>query len=136
MRLSKKCEYAFRALFAVARRPEQQFSIAELARREGIPTKFLEQILLGLRHAGILTSKRGVGGGYALRRLPEEITVGEVVRAMDGPLPAPPSAGRGGPFETLLRELHAETLAALEERTLADILSRTSEGVGTLSFDI
>ena len=136
MRLSKKCEYAFRALFAVARRPEQQFSIAELARRESIPTKFLEQILLGLRHAGVLSSKRGVGGGYALCRHPEEITVAEVVRAMDGPLPAPPPAGRGGAFETLLRELHGATVAALEERTLADILRRTPQEAGTLSFEI
>lgn len=138
VRISKKCEYALRALFAIARQPERQFSIGELARREGIPTKFLEQILLGLRHAGILQSKRGVGGGYGLRRPPGQIHVGEVIRAMDGPPVAPVPAAGHGPFATLMRELDAEINAVLESRTLEDILARApaEDAAATLSFEI
>src|ERR1700728_4410704 len=63
MRISKKAEYALRALAAIARQPKC-WQIQELSGRENIPIKFLEQILLALRHAGLLASKRGVGGGY------------------------------------------------------------------------
>jgi Rrf2 family protein len=98
MRISKKSEYALRALLAFARRP-QSWQIHELSKRESIPVKFLEQILLTLRHAGLLASKRGVGGGYSLRRNPGQITVGEVIRIMDGPT-APVPCAAGKPVET------------------------------------
>ena len=64
MRLSRKAEYALRALTAIARQPRKSWPIQELATRERIPIKFLEQILLALRRAGFLASKRGVGGGW------------------------------------------------------------------------
>ncbi len=95
MRLSKKTEYALRALFAIARAfPNDKAAqrIEQLSRQENIPVKFLEQILLSLRHAGLLSSKRGVGGGYRLARPPAEITVGEVIRTLDGPLTPLPCA--------------------------------------------
>jgi Rrf2 family protein len=60
--------------------------IKEIAEREGIPAKFLEQILLTLKNAGLLHSKMGVGGGYYLARSPEEISLGHIVRVLDGPL--------------------------------------------------
>ena len=69
MRVSRKSEYALRALIAMARKP-RSYQIQELSDAENIPIKFLEQILLTLRHAGFLTSKRGVGGGYSLRVSP------------------------------------------------------------------
>src|SRR5215210_260488 len=98
MRISRRSEYALRALIALARnqRPQQ---VQELSRRENIPVKFLEQILLALRNAGFLNSKRGVGGGYALRRTPADITVGEVIGAIDGPIAPVPCAIRD-PRET------------------------------------
>ena len=146
MRISKKCEYALRALFVIARLGEgRQFQIHELSRREGIPVKFLEQILLSLRHAGILSSKRGVGGGYQLRRALGEITVGEVIRLMDGPLPAPeidtpfpgPRGDRRGlvPFQILMRELHTEVTALIDSRTIEDVLLQVPEAA-SLSFEI
>jgi Rrf2 family protein len=83
MRLSKKAEYGLRALVAIARQPRRSWSIQELAAQERIPIKFLEQILLGLRHAGVLSSKRGVGGGYTLVRPAEEIRLGDVIAVFD-----------------------------------------------------
>ena len=87
MRLSKKTEYALRALAELAVNQEQgTLHAQELARREKIPVKFLEQILLTLRKAGILQSRRGAGGGYTLNRPPERISLGEVVQVIDGPV--------------------------------------------------
>jgi len=90
MRLSKKGEYAVRALveigFESALRPNSLIQILTVAQRTNIPEKFLEQILLALRNGGVLKSKRGVEGGYSLAKAPGEITLGEVVRLLDGPL--------------------------------------------------
>lgn len=91
MRFSRKTEYALRALIAMARRGGTG-QIPELARAEHIPDKFLEQILLSLRRAGILTSKRGVRGGYAFRLPPSQVTVGAVVAVVDGPTAPVPCA--------------------------------------------
>src|SRR5688572_22059717 len=94
MRISKKAEYALRALVAFAQEP-RAWSIQELSTREKIPIKFLEQILLTLRHAGILQSKRGVGGGYTLVRPAEGIRLGEVIAIFDGTLaPVPCSVDK------------------------------------------
>src|SRR3989442_106017 len=89
MRLTKRGEYALRALIdlGIAReigRPMLQ--IAEIAKKENLPTKFLEAILVQLKEAGYLESKRGKLGGYFLAKPLDKITIGEVVRSMDGPL--------------------------------------------------
>ncbi len=90
MRLSKKGEYAVRALieigFEAGNGPNSLIQISTVAQRTNIPEKFLEQILLALRNGGVLKSKRGVEGGYSLAKAPEEITLGEVIRLLDGPL--------------------------------------------------
>ncbi len=90
MRLSKKGEYAIRALIEIGMEslahPNSLIQISSVAQRTNIPDKFLEQILLALRNGGILKSKRGVEGGYSLARPTSEITLGEVVRLLDGPL--------------------------------------------------
>lgn len=90
MRLSKKGEYAIRALVEIGfeshTRPNSLIQISTVAERTNIPEKFLEQILLALRNGGVLKSKRGVEGGYALAKSPVEINLGEVVRLLDGPL--------------------------------------------------
>jgi Rrf2 family protein len=90
MRLSKKGEYAIRALVEIGfeshLRPNTLIQISTVAERTNIPEKFLEQILLALRNGGVLKSKRGVEGGYALAKPPAEISLGEVVRLLDGPL--------------------------------------------------
>jgi len=89
VKLSKRGEYALRALidFGVAQaigRPLLQ--VSELAAKEGLPTKFLEQILMQLKAAGYLESRRGKHGGYLLARPPENISIGQVARLIDGPL--------------------------------------------------
>ena len=89
MKLSKRGEYALRALidFGVAQalgRPLLQ--VSELAAKEGLPIKFLEQILMQLKAAGYFESRRGKHGGYLLARPPENISIGQVARLIDGPL--------------------------------------------------
>lgn len=90
MHLSKKGEYAVRALIEIGLeshlRPNSLIQISVVAQRTNIPEKFLEQILLALRNGGILKSRRGVEGGYSLAKSPDDITLGEVIRLLDGPL--------------------------------------------------
>ena len=90
MRLSKRGEYGLRAMILLAdvqeNSPSGMIQIKEISAREGIPAKFLEQILLALKNAGLVHSKMGVGGGYYLARAPKEITFGQIVRILDGPL--------------------------------------------------
>jgi Rrf2 family protein len=95
--LSRKAKYALRALYVLARHHVGAPTRAEdLALEAGVPRKFLETILLDLTHAGILESRRGKGGGYVLRRRPDEIVVGEVIRLIDGPLAPVPCVGAEG----------------------------------------
>jgi Rrf2 family protein len=90
MRLSKRGEYGLRAMIMLATpsadgRPSV-LQIREISQHEQIPGKFLEQILLSLKNAGLLHSKMGVGGGYRLAKPPTEISLGQIVRILDGPL--------------------------------------------------
>ena len=146
MRISRKSEYALRALVSLARE-RRSWGIQELSERENIPVKFLEQILLALRHAGLLTSKRGVGGGYTLHRAADEITIAEIVRIFDGPLaPVPCAAERPAekctcpdprtcPVRLLMTRVRADLAAALESQTISDML-RLAPGADTLAFEI
>ena len=95
--LSKKAKYAIKALLALAEgEREEPVRIADLAREEQIPAKFLELILLDLRNQGILQSRKGKGGGYLLARDPGEIYLGQIVRMFDGPLAPVPCASQTG----------------------------------------
>ena len=148
MRISKKAEYALRALFILAQsRPDRPYPIQELSERENIPIKFLEQILLSLRREGLLESKRGVGGGYQLARLATEITVGEVIRLIDGPL-APVACAAAGtkqkctcrdprtcPLRLCMTEVASAISGLLDELTLRDAVERVP-AESRLSFDI
>lgn len=91
MRLSKRGEYGLRAMIALAEPVEkndapQMMQIKEISIQEQISPKFLEQILLTLKNAGLLHSKMGVGGGYYLARSAKEITLGQIFRVLDGPV--------------------------------------------------
>lgn len=88
MRLSKRGEYGLRAMIDLANWDHGSaiVQIKDIARREQIPAKFLEQILLTLKNAGLLHSKMGVGGGYYLAKAPDQITLGQIVRTLDGTL--------------------------------------------------
>src|SRR5918996_2778883 len=93
--LSKKAKYAIKALLALAdQNREEPMRIADLARSEQIPPKFLELILLGLKNQGLLRSRKGKGGGYLLAREPSEIYLGQIVRMFDGPLAPVPCASQ------------------------------------------
>lgn len=86
MKLSAEAKYALRAMFDIAYHEDGRPTKAEsIARREGIPEKFLEQILRKLKGAGLLDSKRGPKGGYSMLQAPEDVTVGAIIRAVEGP---------------------------------------------------
>jgi Rrf2 family protein len=130
MNLTTKGEYASRAVLDLALRYEQgPAKIEEIARRQHIPKKYLEQVLLALKSAGLVYSVRGRDGGYQLARPPEEITLGEIIRATDGPL-APISCVS----QTAYRPCTCpdETTCALRmvwlevRNAIADVLDRTS----------
>jgi Rrf2 family protein len=85
MNVSVKGEYALQAIFDLASQPANEpVKIAEIARRQQIPQKFLELILASLKQGGFVESRRGAEGGYLLSKRPESITVGEVLRFVDG----------------------------------------------------
>lgn len=85
--LSKKAKYGLKALLFLADLPgDRSVLIADIAAHERIPKKFLDMILLEMRNAGILSSRKGKGGGYALALPPERIRIGTVIRLLDGPL--------------------------------------------------
>ena len=89
MKVSTRGDYASRALVSLALHPDTApTSVRDLAERTGLPQPYLEQILLALKGAGLVRSKRGVGGGYVLARDPAEITLGQIVSAVDGPIVA------------------------------------------------
>ena len=130
MRLSRKCDYAMRALIVMAERGSEAYlSIAEVAKAEDIPVRYLEQVFLVLKNAGILSSKSGPSGGYKLRRDPGEIRLVEIVRVVDGPV-APArcvshTAHEGCPMEgrcklrPVLAEVRDAIAGILESVTLA-----------------
>src|SRR6187431_1830447 len=88
MKVSTRGDYASRALLSLALHADESgpTSVRDIAERTGLPQPYLEQILLALKGAGIVRSKRGVGGGYILAREPSLITLGEIVSAVDGPI--------------------------------------------------
>lgn len=126
MKISKKAEYALRAMLAMSRlKTGTVFSIHTLAQDENIPFKFLEQILLVLRRGGILHSRRGAGGGYQMIRLPEQITLGEIVTLVDGPLEIlSPGYPQAGAITSTFQELEDLISSWMQKTTLADLLAK------------
>ncbi len=133
--LSKRTQYAFKALTFLARKDQNvPVLISEIAENQHIPLKFLENILLELRKAGVLSSKKGKGGGYALRLTPEEIRVADVVRLMNGPIAMLPCVSlhfyekcencneENCGLQRVMIEARDATLKVLEGRTLLDML--------------
>ena len=123
--VTSKSRYAVVALAELARSGQGPVPIAQIAERRGMPVQFLEQLFTILRRDGLLQSQRGVKGGYTLARPPEEITVLEVVQALDGRLGQEGKEAGGIWAEGVesLREVFRST-------TIADIANRESEGAG------
>ena len=133
MHISAKGEYAIKAMLDLAMHHARPLvPIQEIAVRQAIPQRYLEQVLLALKRSGLLTSKRGATGGYHLTRLPEEITVGAVLRAVDGGS-APFEAGRGGgsgayshDLGELWEEIADAVTGVVDRWTLDDLVARTT----------
>jgi Rrf2 family iron-sulfur cluster assembly transcriptional regulator len=145
MKVSTRGDYASRALVSLALHAEfgEPTSVRDIAERTGLPQPYLEQILLALKGAGLVRSKRGVGGGYVLARTVEEITLGQIVSAVDGPIVA---GDFGRPHENgacdhegqcVLLEVWADVgehmRTHLDSFTLADVVDRTRGSRGPLA---
>jgi len=138
MKLSTKGEYASRAMLELSLRyPEEPLHIRDISAAQDIPERFLEQILLLLKRAGHLRSKKGPNGGYYLAKDPSQITVAEVIRVMDGPL-APidcvsVTAHEVCPREDfcglkwLWKEVRDSIAEILENTTFKDLAERTKD---------
>jgi Rrf2 family protein len=135
--ISKRARYAFKAIVALARaKPGENLRISELCTQEKLPRKFLEQILLALKAAGYITSRRGRYGGYELRKPADLIFIGPLLRAVDGPIAPLPCLSRTAyrrcddckqesrcELRIAFAEAYAGYLATLEATTLAEVLS-------------
>jgi len=139
--LSKRTQYSLRALYALTRKfGEGPVLITNLAQEETIPKKFLEQILVSLKSAGFVSSKKGKGGGYVLAQPPEKITIGSVIRAIEGPLAPLPCASETRfrkcdecvDIQTcgtriVMRQVRDAMAAILDETTLAMVCKKVEE---------
>jgi Rrf2 family protein len=131
VRVSAKTDYAVRALLELAVAGDGPVKGERLAEAQAIPLKFLENILTDLRHAGIIRAQRGAEGGYWLARDPSTVTIGEVIRAVDGPLAsvrgeAPENVAYNGAAEhlrTVWVALRASMRSVVDEITLEDVVS-------------
>jgi Rrf2 family protein len=131
VRVSAKTDYAVRALLELAVAGDGPVKGERLAQAQSIPLKFLENILTDLRHAGIVRAQRGAEGGYWLARAPADVRLGEVIRAVDGPLAsvrgeAPEDVAYPGAAENLQTvwiAVRASMRAVVDETTLDDVVS-------------
>ena len=134
--ISQKAKYAFKALFRLAEVPDgEALSIEEIAKADAIPQKFLEHILLDLKRKGLVASRRGRAGGYMLIKRPHEMTIGSVLRVIDGPIAPLPCISRtayrrcpdcADEATCTVRRLFADTYAAMlllwDATTLAEAI--------------
>jgi Rrf2 family protein len=140
--LSKKSKYAINALLYISRHKDEERPIlaAEIAENERIPHKFLEAILLDLKNAGYLRSKRGRRGGYFLNRKPQEVSLARVMRLFDGPIALLPCVSlnyyerceeckdeKTCGIRAVFLLIRDQTLETLEENSMAAILEREEQ---------
>jgi Rrf2 family protein len=139
--LSKKAKYAINALVYLAQQPlNEPVHISTISANENISRKFLESILLALRNAGVVNSKKGKAGGYYLLLTPEEINMADVMRIFDGPIALLPcvtykyyqkcneckdEAHCG--IRDIFSDVRRETVRMLKEATLAEIIKRAND---------
>ena len=142
MRVTAKAEYAVRAVLELAGGEGEPVKRDRIVAAQGIPPKFLENILADLRNAGLVSTRRGAEGGYALTRAASEISVAEVLRAVEGPLAAVQGSrpeglhyqGAAARLPEVWVALRANLRAVLERVTLADLAAGTlPESVATLT---
>ena len=138
MLISKKTEYALKALCHLAQQPDNSsILIADLARANNIPKKFLEFILLSLRKGGVLKSRIGKGGGYRLSQKPSEVTIGSIINILEGDVTEVQCMNDAGKNQCLesnnqsccgihlvMNEVKQSIAAVLETATLADMIEK------------
>lgn len=135
--LSKKSQYAFKALMYLAQQNDKgPVLIAEISKKKKIPLKFLENILLELKKAGVLESKKGKGGGYYFALPPAEVPMAKVIRLLDGPIALLPCVSlnfyerckncdeKSCGLHDMMVQVRDATLKVLEKRTVADIAKK------------
>jgi Rrf2 family protein len=132
--LSKKTQYAFQALMYLAEKSkEKPILIAEISKKKKIPLKFLENILLDLKKAGILGSKKGKGGGYFLAKNPKDVQLATIMRLLDGPISLVSCVSlyfyekckncdeKNCGLHDIMAQVRDANLKILERKTIADI---------------
>jgi Rrf2 family protein len=136
--LTKKAKYAFKALIALARNEDNHpMLISDIANKEQLPRKFLEAILLELKHSGYLGSKKGAGGGYYLLKPAAEIKMSSIIRIIDGPIALLPCVSLNfyercdecisEPYcgiRDVMKDVRDATLKILTETSIADMQQR------------
>jgi len=138
MNISVKGEYALQALIDLAEQPPgEPVKIADIARRQKIPQKFLELILASLKQGGFVESRRGAEGGYLLTRPSDSLTVGDILRFVEGPRARRRTSkarsreanqsGRDNPFSEMWERVDRAVSEIVDKTTLADILRSWSE---------
>jgi Rrf2 family transcriptional regulator, cysteine metabolism repressor len=127
--ITSKSPYAIQALAELGRSGgSEPVPIAELARRREVPVQFLEQLFAVLRRAGVISSQRGVKGGYRFARDPAEVSVLEIVELLDGPL------GQGA--QGVFADAAAAAREVLGQTTIADVIERESREAGASMYYI
>lgn len=138
MKITKRGEYALKALLALAQEYNvKRLSLREISEQEKLPVKFLEQIMMVLRRSGLVQSTKGKHGGYGLARPPHEVTLGEIIRTVDGPLAPIGTAGemekkiqrneRHAGLYCMLLEVRNAISGILDKQTLADVCEKSRE---------
>jgi Rrf2 family protein len=130
MNISVKSEYALKAIFDLAVQYQSlppgasgmaPIKIADIARRQKIPQKFLELILAGLKQSGFVDSRRGAEGGYLLARSPDSITIGEVLRAVENVKAQPRNSKVPDPFHEVWKQVDGAISDVLDQTSFGDI---------------
>ncbi|MBS7707438.1 RrF2 family transcriptional regulator [Chelatococcus asaccharovorans] len=147
--LTKKGKYGLKAVvFLASLKPGESVQVADIAEANNIPKKFLDAILAELRNARYLNSRKGKGGGYMLARPAEEIIVGDVIRALDGPLAPIQCASRtayrrcddcneaGCEVRLVMLEVREAIAKVLDNRTLADMRELTDDRMASFVYHI
>jgi Rrf2 family protein len=149
--LSHKSKYALKAILALSRvYGKGPVLITEVAEQEQIPRRFLELILLELRNQGVLRSKKGKGGGYMLSRPPSQISVGQVIRMLEGPIAMLPCVSKTAyercedcadektcAVRMLMKDVREATATIFDSTSFADLMKRSKQPIGkVLHFSI
>jgi len=152
--ISKKTKYALKAAIYLARRYEKgPILISDISRDEGIPKKFLELILLTLKNNSILQSKKGKGGGYYLGKAPADVSMGKIIRLLEGPIALVPCVSEASyeacgecldentcGIRLVMKDIREATIQILDKTSLADVMEREDKekvkGLDILNYTI